>query len=461
MCIRPSTARSSRLVAALLLISPALLATIVAPTQAQSGEAGVKESAKADSQAQSEVEAAHKKESPQPTELQGDFQAVKATAIELEPKQLKTLKVEAAVEHGQAVSKGEIVIQLDREPYEESLRNAQRDLRSAEIALHEAEVQLDVAKRRQKLALQAAERADRVATEELKKWVTAGREQRVKSIERSVQSARNSLEYQQEELRQLEKMYEADDLTEETEEIILKRTRDAVEAAQYYLERAEQSAKEAMEYELPRTEENLHVAIREAALALEEARALADTKIEKQQIALDKQREELEKKHEALQELRQDRRLLEIKAPYDGYAYYGESSQGKWSTLSAAQTMLQPGSSLKPNTVVMTIARPSPLVVQLSVPEAQIRHLEAGKRVTVRPLAFSDAELRGKIERVSHIPVSDGSFEAVITVKLGDWQDRLVPGMKAKVVIPIEKEQPEEKKEHSQNDESDDDGASS
>ena len=39
----------------------------------------------------------------------------------------------------------------------------------------------------------------------------------------SVKSADNMLAYEKEELRQLEKMYKADDLVEETEEIVLKR----------------------------------------------------------------------------------------------------------------------------------------------------------------------------------------------------------------------------------------------
>ena len=56
-----------------------------------------------------------------------------------------------------------------------------------------------------------------------------------------VKKAKDYLEYQKEELRQLEKMYGADDLTEETEEIVLKRQRDAVELAIFSLQRARTS----------------------------------------------------------------------------------------------------------------------------------------------------------------------------------------------------------------------------
>ena len=45
----------------------------------------------------------------------------------------------------------------------------------------------------------------------------------LKSTEFSLKMTKEKLEYEEEELRQLEKMYKADDITEETEAIVLKR----------------------------------------------------------------------------------------------------------------------------------------------------------------------------------------------------------------------------------------------
>ena len=44
------------------------------------------------------------------------------------------------------------------------------------------------------------------------------------------------LEYEQEELRQLEKMYKADDISEETEQIVLKRAHDNVDSRKFAAE---------------------------------------------------------------------------------------------------------------------------------------------------------------------------------------------------------------------------------
>ena len=57
-----------------------------------------------------------------------------------------------------------------------------------------------------------------------------------KAAAMTLKSYRDSLAYATEELNQLKKMYEADDLTEETEEIILQRTKNQVDRAKFLLE---------------------------------------------------------------------------------------------------------------------------------------------------------------------------------------------------------------------------------
>ena len=77
----------------------------------------------------------------------------------------------------------------------------------------------------------------------------------------SVKSAVEYLEYAKEELRQLEKMYRSKDLTEETEEIILRRTRFQVESSEVQLKEAELRRDVTLKVELPRRE----IKAREAA----------------------------------------------------------------------------------------------------------------------------------------------------------------------------------------------------
>ena len=59
---------------------------------------------------------------------------------------------------------------------------------------------------------------------------------RLQEADLRLQGSKDNLADQEEELAQLEKMYKSDDLTEETEEIVLKRQRRAVILAHYYQE---------------------------------------------------------------------------------------------------------------------------------------------------------------------------------------------------------------------------------
>ena len=67
-------------------------------------------------------------------------------------------------------------------------------------------------------------------------------------------------------------MYTADDLTEETEEIVLKRARNEVEQGKFYLKSTELRTKKTVEQDIPRQEQQLTEAAKRAEIALGKAR---------------------------------------------------------------------------------------------------------------------------------------------------------------------------------------------
>ena len=71
--------------------------------------------------------------------------------------------------------------------------------------------------------------------------------------------------YQKEELEQLERMYKADDLTEETEEIILTRAQHGVDAAKYRLKKAIAAQDRFLNVVLPRQAEDFRHREQQAA----------------------------------------------------------------------------------------------------------------------------------------------------------------------------------------------------
>ena len=67
-----------------------------------------------------------------------------------------------------------------------------------------------------------------------------------------VRMAERNVEYQEEEMRQLEKMYKADDIKEETEKIVLKRARNNVEQAKFTLDFQRVQRDDSLKITLPR-----------------------------------------------------------------------------------------------------------------------------------------------------------------------------------------------------------------
>src|SRR5207237_1152552 len=75
-----------------------------------------------------------------------------------------------------------------------------------------------------------------------------------------VTSSNHGLEYAREELAQLQKMYRSKDLTEETEEMILKRQRHQVEQAEFLVRTAEVQRDLVVGIELPRQDQSVRAA---------------------------------------------------------------------------------------------------------------------------------------------------------------------------------------------------------
>ena len=112
---------------------------------------------------------------------------------------------------------------METEKLDKTIDDLRNDLKLSELGLKQAEDSLATLEKTTPLDLAANERAEKINTEDRKYYFDVQRPFNLKMADFNLKRARNSLEYTEEELRQLEKMYAADDVTEETEAIVLKR----------------------------------------------------------------------------------------------------------------------------------------------------------------------------------------------------------------------------------------------
>lgn len=365
--------------------------------------------------------------------LDGVLEAREMTPISVDAEAWHNLSVLEAVEHGTRVEKGQTLVKLDLEDIDTAIEELESSQKLAELSLRVSRAELKAAESGLPVDLAAAERAKRLADEDLKLFLEKTRPLLEKSAEFMLKSATHYVEYQEEELKQLVKMYEADDLTEETEEIIVRRARNDVEQARFYLETTRAQSQETLEISLPRQETTLKETATRHEIDLEKIKTSLAVSPDRLKLALEKSVIDQRQSTEKLKKLKHDREAMVVKAPVAGMLYYGHCEHGKWSDLSGGK--LKRGSSLQSRAVFMTIVQERPVFVRASVAEKELHRLRPDISGTAGSIAYPKLVLPAKLESVATVPTADGHFDVRVAVETSDDAKALLPGMTCHVTL--------------------------
>ena len=373
-------------------------------------------------------------------ELDGIFESPDATPIAVVPKSWADLTVAEAVPHGTVVKKGDVLARFETDKLKEQLEDLEKAQPLAELTFKLAQQELAALEKTTPLSLEAARTAKMHAEQDHAYWEDKGRELDESSAKRTVTRQENALAYSREELNQLLKMYEADDLTEETEEIILKRARDSVQSIQWSLDLIKAQTERQLNTTIPRQQKSSARNVQQQQIAWRKAEATLPALLQQKRLEIAGQERELQKSAKKMEDLSADLAALTVRAPHDGIVYYGAANRGKWVTASTVERKLIPGQKITAREIIMTVVKPDPLVIRSAVPEAKLQHLEAGLKGTAAPTWNADAEFATKVKSVSLIPYANNTFDAFFTVpKRGESAPALYPGMNARIRIDLYK----------------------
>lgn len=367
--------------------------------------------------------------------LDGVLEAKQMTPVVVRPKSWKEMTVESAVKHGQRVSKGEQLVKLDLENLDRAIADQEQSLELARLKFAQAGEDLQLLEKSTPLDMEQLERSKKNLDEDLQLFFSEDLEQARKSADYSLKQRKAYLENEEEELAQLEKMYAADDLTEETEEIVLKRQREAVDQARFYYAIAERDHGRTLKYEIPRMEQARKLGAALAELNYARGKFTIPVSLKQAHLEMQAQKVALGKAERALADLKADRELLNIVAPVDGVVYYGKCTNGAWSAASSVAERLQTGGAISPNDVFMTIVQPSGLWLRGSADEKDIASLRIGLAGTATPAAFEDVKAPIQLAELSSIPVASGKYDVKFDVLSSPDLERLVAGMNAKAKL--------------------------
>jgi HlyD family secretion protein len=360
--------------------------------------------------------------------VKGSLEPVDFAIVEFRPRAwAQPLDITKVVAHGARVNAGDPIVEFDTEKLDRAIKDLKVELTLGEMALEVARKELPAVEALHPVELADAERAAKVAAEDLARFLAIEKGAAEEQARFSVRAADERLKYAREELDQLERMYKDKDLTEETEEMILQRTRFDVVQAEQSLKRIKEASEESLTLGIPRRELEARRASEKATIAFEKARATMPLQLTQKKLALAKQEHERAESLRRLAELEADRAAATVRAPRAGMVYYGRFRDGSWSTASVAAKAVV-GQPVQPAELDFTILDPDRLQCRAKVEEKDLHLVVPGLAGTLEPTGFPGHA--AAVTLVPFVPVPrDSAFEAVFAVTTRDGGVKLLPGM--------------------------------
>ncbi|MFC7337378.1 hypothetical protein ACFQY0_09345 [Haloferula chungangensis] len=341
----------------------------------------------------------------------------KPALISLKPETWNDFTIEKIADHGRNVKKGEVLISFEREAYEQKLEDLSLSLAKKQLALATAELDFAKLKAETELKLEAARRSKAQADDDLKYYKEIAQPAELAELEHSAKQYQFRLDAEKEELSQLKQMYEADDLTEATEEIILQRQLVSIEAAEFDLAKALRRNEHTRKSTMPRKLQTLEDSAASASIALEKAEANLPRALKTAELDLNGTKTALERQQLEFNRLKKDAALLEIKAPVDGIFFHGSLEDGQWSLGDLAKALVESG-KVPSNQVIASIS-PAGASLPLSarVDPDLGRVLADDSTVSVNIAGREDLKLSGKVSNPPGVPGPDGRNPITVNVE--------------------------------------------
>ena len=278
--------------------------------------------------------------------------------------------------------------------------------------------------------IQNTKRAKKVADEKWQYYEKTGHAEAIRATELSLHFAQQSYDYAKEEYEQLQKMYEADDLTEETEEIILRRAKSSFERASESLRLSKMRIDRELKITLPEQLKSNQAQNEMNEITHQDAMINLPRTLQQKKFDFEKSRRNLNKIEENLEKMKTDLNSFNVTSPTDGVLFYGMNKDGKWLTSAAVAKKLIPGGKLAAHEVFMTVIEPGALKLIAAIPEPKLANLKDGMVTHITPVSNPTLNLNGKIEKVNRVP---GAYQ--LTTSIEGKNEELLPGMSAKLKI--------------------------
>ncbi len=354
--------------------------------------------------------------------------------LKLDPKAWAEFKIDRIADHGTKVAKGDVLVRYDSEDIDKKLEDARRALESGTLSLAQAELDSKVLQETAPNKLEAVRRAAEIAKEENTYFTETRRKASEETAAMALKRSEQILANQREELKQLSKMYEADDITEDTEEIILVRQQDAVASAEFALRMEILDHKRTLGVTLPREAKALADNERDTSISLKKAEIEIPRSIELNKLALESLRSANLRAKSDLAELEADRSQFEFKAPADGTFYHGPIENGRWTAGDIVKTLVPQGRPPVNKAYATFVPATAKLGLVCFLDDATARSLTPELTGVATLAGREDVEIPVKLVKLAAAPAPDGTYRTDLSVT---WPKDLTPAAGATAQVRL------------------------
>jgi HlyD family secretion protein len=328
------------------------------------------------------------------------------------------LKVIQPPIHGKSVGKGDVLLKLDDQKIKQQVESLSHDLSMLDADRNILQVEIELAEKLLPLRLKEIKRAEKYGREDLKRFQINDLPFEKKSVEMNLKRYQDYLLYSLEEFNQLKQMYQEDDLTEETEEIILQRAKNDIQYMQFYVESAERQVEEFNQLRKPRSLETLRGSVERENLHFQAQQKTNPAKIKIQKFQLSRLNKEREIIIEKKSHLNQDLKNMIIKSPANGTLYWGTFIRGKWSGTQPFLNKLQKGGNLKAHEPVLTLCPGNKIRACINIPETHLPSLSTTKEGKIVFMSDPQSKYSAKVTRISTTADSPGTYTGYVNFSL-------------------------------------------
>lgn len=333
---------------------------------------------------------------------------------------------------GTAVAAGDVIARLDPKTIDDQLRSAELELRSA-VVRHQGLVARNAIEAE---ADQAGLERARAGLDRARRELAAWEEQELAFAARSRELQKRyedrNIEDQRDELDQIMQMYDADELIDATEDLVVKRNKRNLELTLTGAELSRDRRAYQVEVEEALQRESREEQVRAQELALEHLVRKQDIDRAARDDAERSSAAKLEEQRKRLAELKRDRELLTVKAPRAGVLLHGNVRDYR---PGSAAPRHERGSRLTARADAFLVADPASATVVFDVPESKLGQVADGAAAKLSAQALPDTELAGTV-RLAAYPTAKGDESRVeASVALDEVPAGLAFGLHAEVKV--------------------------